>query len=318
MAHQKQQDGGGDGGGEGLLPYYGEDQEPAPVSSRLCIKNIPKHLKTDRLREHFAARGEVTDVKILQTNDGKSRCMAFVGFKTDADATKALEYFNNTFVDTSRIAVEYARAVKSSTLAPRPWSRHSEGSSANARATAGPGESKEAKAAAAAAAAEEAERFVGVREQKKMKKAKARGMEQEMDDMIAADPKLAEFMGLMMPRNKQKIWDNQNRAAFGDGGDLMDGGDRDYNNNGGGGGGGDDGQAGIAEDVQFDDDGAGGSDDEEYQDILDNSGSDDDDEDGSGKAKKTAKAKAKAGAKGKKADAKDAKAGVKGAKAGAK
>ena len=48
-------------------PYYGEDQEPAPPSSRLCVKNIPKHLKDDRLREHFAARGEVTDVKILKT-----------------------------------------------------------------------------------------------------------------------------------------------------------------------------------------------------------------------------------------------------------
>jgi multiple RNA-binding domain-containing protein 1 len=46
--------------------------------------------------------------------------MAFVGFKTDADATKALDYFNGTFVDTSRIAVEYARAVKSSKL-ERPW-----------------------------------------------------------------------------------------------------------------------------------------------------------------------------------------------------
>ena len=49
------------------FPFYGEDQEPAPPSSRLCVKNIPKHLKDDRLREHFAARGEVTDVKILKT-----------------------------------------------------------------------------------------------------------------------------------------------------------------------------------------------------------------------------------------------------------
>ena len=41
-------------GREEPLPYYGEDQEPAPPSSRLCVKNIPKHLKDDRLREHFA------------------------------------------------------------------------------------------------------------------------------------------------------------------------------------------------------------------------------------------------------------------------
>jgi len=54
-------------GREEPLPYYGEEQEPAPPSSRLCVKNIPKHLKEDRLREHFAERGEVTDVKILKT-----------------------------------------------------------------------------------------------------------------------------------------------------------------------------------------------------------------------------------------------------------
>ena len=42
-------------GREEPLPYYGEEQEPAPPSSRLCVKNIPKHLKEDRLREHFLA-----------------------------------------------------------------------------------------------------------------------------------------------------------------------------------------------------------------------------------------------------------------------
>ena len=53
-------------GGE-PLPYWGEDEEPAPPSSRLCIKNIPKHLTLERLREHFAEKGEVTDAKIMKT-----------------------------------------------------------------------------------------------------------------------------------------------------------------------------------------------------------------------------------------------------------
>jgi hypothetical protein len=75
--------------------------------------------------------------------------------------------------------------------APIPRSRHSAGSSAHKKANAPPEESAAAKKAAAAAEAEEAERFVGVREQKKLKKAKARNMEQDLDDMIAADPKLA-------------------------------------------------------------------------------------------------------------------------------
>lgn len=48
--------------GEGLPPSI--DQEP---SSRLCIKNLPKYVTEARLREHFSAKGEVTDVKVLKT-----------------------------------------------------------------------------------------------------------------------------------------------------------------------------------------------------------------------------------------------------------
>ena len=129
--------------------------------------------------------------------------MAFVGYKTTADAVKALEYFHNTFIDTSRVQVEYARAVKSAQL-PRPWSKHSEGSSAHRRTHETPEEraAREAKAA-------DAERFIGVRELKKMKRAKKVAFEKEIDDAIAADPKLTEFMRLMAPRSQQRMWDNQ-------------------------------------------------------------------------------------------------------------
>ena len=133
--------------------------------------------------------------------------MAFVGYKTEADATAALEYFNNTFVDTSKIQVEYARAVKSSAL-PRPWSKHSEGSSAHRRANA-PEQDPDAPPPL------DPDRFIGVRELKKMQKAKRHAFERELDEMIEADPKLKEFMELMAPRSKQKIWDNQDAAAFG-------------------------------------------------------------------------------------------------------
>jgi RNA recognition motif-containing protein len=37
------------------------------LSSRVCIKNVPRHCNEARLREHFAARGEVTDAKVLRT-----------------------------------------------------------------------------------------------------------------------------------------------------------------------------------------------------------------------------------------------------------
>lgn len=44
-----------------------EQQEQRPPTSRICVKNLPKYVDDRRLREHFAARGEVTDAKIMRT-----------------------------------------------------------------------------------------------------------------------------------------------------------------------------------------------------------------------------------------------------------
>lgn len=44
------------------------DQQAA--CSRLCVKNIPKYMNESRLKEHFAAKGPVTDVKVLKTRQG--------------------------------------------------------------------------------------------------------------------------------------------------------------------------------------------------------------------------------------------------------
>ena len=46
-----------------------EQLPPLPPlhTSRLCVKNVPKDITLPKLKEHFAAKGEVTDVKILKT-----------------------------------------------------------------------------------------------------------------------------------------------------------------------------------------------------------------------------------------------------------
>ncbi|KAJ3031787.1 hypothetical protein HK097_005409, partial [Rhizophlyctis rosea] len=76
--------------------------------------------------------GEITDVKFVKRADGVFRQIAFVGYKTEKEARAALKYFNGTYVDTSKIEVEVAKAIGDSTL-PRAWSRHSKGSSAHQR-----------------------------------------------------------------------------------------------------------------------------------------------------------------------------------------
>ena len=44
-----------------------EQHEAPPPSSRICVKNLPKYVDEARLREHFTAKGEVTDSKIMRT-----------------------------------------------------------------------------------------------------------------------------------------------------------------------------------------------------------------------------------------------------------
>lgn len=79
--------------------------------SRLIVKNLPSYLSDVRLREHFAAKGTVTDVKLMRKPDGSSRKFGFVGFRSEEEARAALEYFNRTYIDTARIQVDIAKKV---------------------------------------------------------------------------------------------------------------------------------------------------------------------------------------------------------------
>jgi multiple RNA-binding domain-containing protein 1 len=70
---------------------------------------LPKHLTDERLRLHFSTSGLVTDAKIMKSGT-KSRKFGFVGFKSESEAIKAKEYFDSTYIDTSKIVVEFAKA----------------------------------------------------------------------------------------------------------------------------------------------------------------------------------------------------------------
>ncbi len=36
------------------------------MTSRVCVKGLPKQFSDDKLREHFGTKGEVTDAKIVR------------------------------------------------------------------------------------------------------------------------------------------------------------------------------------------------------------------------------------------------------------
>lgn len=83
------------------------------MTSRLCVKNIGKGTTEEKIRSIFSAKGEITDVKIIKTKSGKSREFAFVGFRNEQQANAAQQYFNNSYIGTSKIQIESAQKLTS-------------------------------------------------------------------------------------------------------------------------------------------------------------------------------------------------------------
>ena len=221
-------------------PSDGDVQTPL-VSSRLCIKNLPKHYTEVRFREHFSTIGEVTDCVIKNTHGGTddiskrsswqrqhrkqqqtSRCLGFIGYKTEKMAILAQKYFHNTFIDTSRIDVSFAASRKGrAALSERSsWSKYSAGTSANERLKREEEKklkkkNKEDEDDGKKEEKKDPNRFIGVRERIKMEKAAKLKKEQfvspeekMLEEKMREDPKLREYMALMLPKSKfaAKFW----------------------------------------------------------------------------------------------------------------
>lgn len=100
--------------------------------SRIIVKNLPKKIKEERLREFFSSKGTVTDLQLKYTKEGVFRRFAFVGFKDEAQAAAAKEYFNNAYLDTSKLQVEMCAPLGDAEK-PRSWSKYARDSSAYQR-----------------------------------------------------------------------------------------------------------------------------------------------------------------------------------------
>ncbi|XP_031284877.1 multiple RNA-binding domain-containing protein 1 isoform X2 [Pistacia vera] len=158
--------------------------------SRICVKSLPKYVTEDRLREVFSQKGEITDAKLMRTKDGKSRQFAFIGFRTEREAEEAIKYFNKSYLDTCRITCEIARKVGDPNI-PRPWSRYSL--------------KKEEKATEdGKKVVEDGKRVVGA------KRGEKKSLEKVSEN---EDPQLQEFLQVMQPRIKSKMWANDTLIA---------------------------------------------------------------------------------------------------------
>ena len=104
------------------------------TSTRICIKNVPPSFDEAKLKSYLQSGKpslKLTDCKLLKTKDGRSRKIAFVGFKTHEMAQTAVSYFDRSFALTSRLGVSFAFSKKDGNTDYRPWSKHSVGSSRN-------------------------------------------------------------------------------------------------------------------------------------------------------------------------------------------
>ncbi|KAN0015074.1 hypothetical protein ACTFIU_001396 [Dictyostelium citrinum] len=167
-------------------------------NTRICVKQLPKHLTDKRFKEHFEKFGTVTDAKIIK-KDGKSRLFGFIGFSTEQSAKNALS-LNGTFIDTSKIVVETATIAGEATES-RPWSKYSVGSSSNKRLTEMEKE-KEKK---------ELKRKQDKLEQQSNKKQKKSHKNSLLDAELENDPEYQEFLNLVTPQANRKVWENDDK-----------------------------------------------------------------------------------------------------------
>ncbi|KAL3715153.1 hypothetical protein ACJRO7_006965 [Eucalyptus globulus] len=157
--------------------------------SRIFVKNLPKDVTREHLRDHFSQKGEISDVQIIYTCDGKNRQIAFIGFRTEQEAEEAIRYFHKSYVGTYRIFCEVARRVGDPDI-PRPWSRHSlknKAAAAEGRKMVSGGDSTD---------------LIPNGEKTNLKKT------WESDDR-----QLQEFLKVMQPRTKSKLWANDTLVA---------------------------------------------------------------------------------------------------------
>ncbi|CCK68414.1 RNA-binding ribosome biosynthesis protein MRD1 KNAG_0A07610 [Huiozyma naganishii CBS 8797] len=88
--------------------------------SRIIVKGLPTYLTDDGLKSHFNKRlisnhenttdELITDVKILKDKNGQSRRFAFIGFRNEADAHDAVNYFNGSYINTAKLEVSMAKS----------------------------------------------------------------------------------------------------------------------------------------------------------------------------------------------------------------
>jgi multiple RNA-binding domain-containing protein 1 len=159
-----------------------------PGSSRIIVKNIGKNMTENSLRDTFNQKGEVTDVRIQKTKSGKSREFAFIGYRTEQQALEAQKYFNNTFLQTSRITVDLAKSIHDPLLLMNSKSRYTKNKLIKQKSLLKKEEDKS-------------------REEEK-KKQRQEQLRQKSRGGESQERAKAEFLSVMKSRSQANVWGN--------------------------------------------------------------------------------------------------------------
>ncbi|KAH7269625.1 uncharacterized protein BKA55DRAFT_588279 [Fusarium redolens] len=157
------------------------------ASSRIFIKGLPPNISEADFRKHFSAQGrEITDVKLIP-----QRRIGYVGYKTPEDASKAVKYFNRSYIRMSKIAVETARPISDPALTKGQSAWHSKAASTPSTTIKGSEHPAE-------------------------KESDSSLRKRKRDEPQPADPKLREFLHVMK-EGREGALDDGVRGGIGDG-----------------------------------------------------------------------------------------------------
>ncbi|KAF4790017.1 putative RNA-binding protein 19 [Turdus rufiventris] len=147
-------------------------------------------MKEERFRKLFGAFGTLTDCCLKYTKDGRFRKFGFIGYKSEDEAQTALNHFNKSFIDTSRVTVELCKSFGDPTK-PKAWSKYSQKAPASEKQT------KEPLASAAPA---------GTKKDKKKK--------DPVDNLkkLEEDKTFQEFLVVHQKRSQVATWANDTLA----------------------------------------------------------------------------------------------------------
>ncbi|XP_071036975.1 probable RNA-binding protein 19 [Parasteatoda tepidariorum] len=143
--------------------------------SRIVVKNLPKDINAKKLEEVFSANGEITDLQLKYNKQGIFRQFAFIGYKTEEEATNAKKIFHNTFFHTSKIQVEICSNLGDANK-PKSWKESLE--------------------------------FKKSKEKEQTKDVNVKSLKKNdfVPDELKNDPQFKEYLGVNQDRKSKPVW----------------------------------------------------------------------------------------------------------------